>query len=152
MKRLALALILAAVLGCSKDQSPLGRDFYALQSIAGVVLPAPYAPNASYNGLLVADSIAFHEDGTGYRHWVYREENSTDDVSLEDGFNWTRDGNSIAITFLCPPAASCIAGPHFVGTIDEVSLTITDSKVTRQPLVYQRSGIERLERRTRRLK
>jgi len=150
MKRLSLILILAAALGCSKDESPLGRDFYALQTVAGVPLPAPYAPNASYNGLLVADSIAFREDGTGLRHWVYQDENSTARHALEEELNWSRDGNSIAITFVCPPTALCIAGPHFAGTIDETTMTITDSKVTRQPLVYQRSGIERLERRSRR--
>ena len=150
MRHLRLALALALVLGCSKDQSPLGRDFYALQTVAGVALPAPYATNPSYNGLLVADSLAFRQGGTGLRHWVYQEEGSTQRVALEEDFNWTREGNSIAITFVCPPMALCIAGPHLVGTIDEVTLTITQSVVTRQPLVYQRSGIERLERLSRR--
>jgi hypothetical protein len=30
----------------------------------------------------------------------------------------------------------CIAGPHLVGTIGNGTLTITESLVTRQPLVY----------------
>jgi hypothetical protein len=145
MRHFSIAVALVTVLGCTKDQSPLGRDYYALQSVAGVSLPAPYAPNTEYNGLLVADSIAFRADGTGLRHWVYQDEGSTDRHELYQDFNWTRDGNDVAITFVCPDLALCIAGPHLVGTIDEVSVVITDSKVTRQPLVYQRSGIERLE-------
>ena len=146
MRHLRLAIALVAVLGCTRDQSPLGRDFYALESVAGVALPAPYAPS-SYNGLLVADSIAFREDGTGLRHWVYQDENSTARHAIEEDFNWSRDGNSIAITFICPAMALCIVGPHLAGTIDATTLTITDSKVTRQPLIYHRSGIERLEAR-----
>jgi hypothetical protein len=147
MKRISLVLIAAGALGCSTDQSPLGRDFYALQSVAGVQLPAPYAPNMAYNGLLVADSISFRDDGTGLRHWVYQDENSTDRHAVEEDFTWSRSGDAIAITFTCPSFASCIAGPHLMGTIDATSIVITDSKVTRQPLLYQRSGIERLEHR-----
>jgi hypothetical protein len=151
MRKLSASILLAAVLGCSGDKlGPLGRDFYALESIAGVPLPAPYAQNPSYNGLLVADSIAFREGGTGFRHSVYQDENSTTRYAIDEDFNWTRDDNEIAITFICPPAALCIAGPHLIGTTDEATLTITDSKVTRQPLVYRRSGVERLESRRRR--
>lgn len=151
-KALVVALaVSAAAAGCKSDNlGPLGRDFYALQSVAGVPLPAPYAQNPDYNGLLVADSIAFREDGTGLRHAVYQEENSTNRYDANDDFNWTRQGNTISITMVCPPMALCIAGPHLIGTLDEASLTITDSKVTRQPLVYHRSGVERLERRSRR--
>ena len=150
MRKVFVASALAVAAGCSSDTlGPLGRDFYALQSVAGVSLPAPYAPNPDYNGLLVADSIAFREDGTGLRHAVYQEENSTNRYDSNDDFNWTRSGNTIAITMVCPPMALCIAGPHFIGTLDDGTLTITDSKVTRQPLVYHRSGVERLERRSR---
>lgn len=146
MRRLLSGLIIAAAMGCSlEDLSPIGRDFYALESVAGVPLPAPYAPNDAYNGLVIADSIMFREDGTGLRHAVYQEENSTEKYALDDDLNWTRNGNTIAITFVCPPMASCIAGPHLTGTIEETTLTITDSKVTRHPLVYRRSGVERLE-------
>jgi hypothetical protein len=145
MKRISFVLALAAGLSCSSPLEPLGRDFYALQSVAGVPLPAPYAPNPSYNGLLIADSIMFRQDGTGARHAVYQEENSTQRYESDESFNWTRDGNRIAITFVCPPTASCIAGPHLRGTVDETSITITESTVMRQPLVYRRSGIERLE-------
>jgi len=150
MRHLRLALALAVILGCKNDLSPLGRDYYALQSVAGVSLPAPYAPNSEYNGLLVADSIAFRADGTGLRHSVYQDENSTVRHAEDIDFSWTRSGNDLAITFVCPGFASCIAGPHLVGTIDDVSIVITDSKVTRQPLIYQRSGIERLEGRSNR--
>jgi hypothetical protein len=148
MRHLRLAIAIAAALSCTKDQSPLGRDYYALQSVAGIALPAPYAQSTIYNGLLVADSIAFRADNTGLRHWVYQDENSTERHTVDTDFTWTRSGNDLTITFVCPPLALCIAGPHLVGTIDEVSIVITDSKVTRQPLIYQRSGIERLEGRS----
>lgn len=146
MRRLALGCLLAGVLGCPADKlDPLGRDFYALESIAGVPLPAPYAQNPDYNGLFVADSMAFREDGTGFSHSVYQPENSVEKYMTDNDFNWTRDGNTIAITFVCPPGADCMAGPHLTGSVDEMTLTITESKVTRQPLVYRRSGVERLE-------
>lgn len=150
MRRFSLGLILASALGCSHENlSPIGRDFYALQTVAGIPLPAPYAQNPYYNGLLVADSMSFRDDGTGLRHAVYQDENSTSQYASDEDFNWTRGGNSIAVTFVCPPMASCIAGPHLTGTIDETTITITDSKVTRGPLVYRRSGMERLESRHR---
>src|SRR3954462_15790121 len=113
MRQFAAGIVLAAAMGCSADTaSPLGRDFYALQSVAGIPLPAPYAQNPYYNGLVVADSMAFREDGTGTRHAIYQQESSTERYATDEGFSWTRDGNNIAITFVCPALASCIAGPH----------------------------------------
>jgi hypothetical protein len=146
MRRLLPALGLALAAACSTEPAlPLGRDYYALESVAGVALPAPYAPNPSYNGLLVADSIMFREDGTGHRQAVYQEENSTTRFNSSEALNWTRSGNRIEVTFVCPPTASCIAGPHLVGTLDGTTITMTESVVMRHPLVYRRSGVERLE-------
>jgi hypothetical protein len=140
MRPLALACLVLAV-GCSSDQSPLGNDYYALANIAGDPLPARYAANSSSGGLLVADSIAFHENGTGIRRWVYQDAGSTERHTLDTEFNWTRDGNDIAITFVCPPLASCIAGPHLTGTINDDAMTITASAIMRAPLLYVRSGV-----------
>jgi hypothetical protein len=145
MRTLPLTLLLALVPGCSNPAVPLGRDYYALQSVAGVPLPAPYAPNPDVNGLVVADSLMFRADGSGHRQAVYQQEGSTERYTSTDAFNWTREANRISITFVCPPEALCIAGPHLRGTIDETTITIHESVVTRQPLVYRRSGVERLE-------
>ena len=145
MRRVFLAATIVAAIACDTQVAPLGRDYYALQSVAGVPLPAPYATNPYYNGLLVADSIMFRDDGTGSRFATYQEENSTSRYSTVESFHWSRNDNRISITFVCPPTASCIAGPHLKGVIDETSMTITESVVMRHPLVYRRSGIERLE-------
>ena len=41
MRRLSLAVVASLALGCTNDNlQPIARDYYALQSVAGVLLPA----------------------------------------------------------------------------------------------------------------
>jgi len=150
MRKLWIGIV-ALTLGCSSDNlGPLGHDYYALESVAGTPLPAPYAPNLDYNGLVLGDSIAFRDDGTGIRRSVFQEEGATEKWSSETDFTWIRNGNQITISLSCPPFALCIAGPHLAGTIDDETLTISESTIMRHPALYRRSGIERLESRRRR--
>ena len=135
MKRLCLAVFL--VIGCRSETEPVSGRIYVMQSIAGQALPAPYAPNPDFNGLAVADTLALHEDGTGERRFVHEGDTPGSRIAERSDLTWTQSGPQITITLDCPPMALCIAGPHFVGTVASGKLTITQSLVTRQPLVYQ---------------
>lgn len=132
-----IALLLVA--GCSNGTEPLKGDVYVLSSIAGVAVPAPYTKTPSANGLIIADTLAFDDEGFGTRRTYYEGANGpTDRHSSETRFSYVRNGDAVSITFVCPPNADCIPGPHLVGTFTFTSLTIDTSISTRVPLVFSR--------------
>lgn len=134
LKRLSLAVVLA--LACRSNTEPLTGRIYILTSIAGQVLPAPYASNPDFNGLAIADTLALRDGGRGERRFVHEGDTPGSRVSERAELTWSQSGSQVTITLDCPPGAMCIAGPHLVGTIGNGTLTITESLVTRQPLVY----------------
>lgn len=131
--RLALAGLVAACSSPTGTETVLG-DVYTLQSIAGVALPAPYAPNPSVPDVMVSSTLALNDDGTGT--WQSVIDGDGDPYDQTSEFTWTRTGNRVSITLRCPPTASCIAGPHLVGDLAGDALTVQSSPVIRTPLVF----------------
>lgn len=62
--------VLAAVSGCrsvvERDPFAVGRVF-VLESIAGQALPAPEAQNSACGSVVITDTLALYDDGTGLR-------------------------------------------------------------------------------------
>ena len=137
MKHRALILALALLGGCNNGLAPLRGDLYALQSIAGVSLPAPYVANAIEGNRIIADTIALEADGTGMRRTLYGHlpEASRQEAEL----TYTRTGARIEINFRCRDTNDCIPGPHLSGTITDTGITIDQSTVySLKPFVYSR--------------
>ncbi|HET9426342.1 MAG TPA: hypothetical protein VFO55_13315 [Gemmatimonadaceae bacterium] len=137
MKRIATLLLLVA--GCRANPGPeLPSQMFVLTSIAGQPLPAPWAPNPDVGTLAYADTLRLYQDNTGSRRTVNQGDTPGSRVTSESAFTWTQSGSQMTITFICGPDALCIAAPHFVGTIGvNGDFTVTQSFVTRQPLVYR---------------
>ena len=133
---LPLTGALIALIACDggPTQPPLHGEIYVLESIAGVSLPAPYAPNPEFSERIVADTFAFVDGESGIRRTKYEG----DAEVLDEEFSYSTSGESISITFGCPINALCIAGPHLTGTRTNASIIITHSVVTRQPLALRR--------------
>jgi hypothetical protein len=128
------------ITGCDDDPlAPLTGDQYLLQSIAGVELPAPYAPNLEHVERIIADTMAFQANGEGVRRTVY--EGNPDPANRrteESAFVYVTQDDRVEVTFACPQGAACIGGPHLVGTRSVSQLVITESVVSRSPLVFVR--------------
>ena len=138
MFRALVALLIVSA--CDNDPlAPLSGDQYVLRSIAGVSLPAPYAPNPDHNERIVADTLAFQSNGSGMRRTVYEGNPDPAARRLEEStFNWIGQGDRVEITFTCPPDALCIQGPHLAGTRSNSEIVITESAISRHPLVFAR--------------
>lgn len=135
----ALAGACALAVACSSptgSETALG-DVYTLATIAGVPLPAPYAPNAGVPDLMVSSTLALDDDGTGT--WQSVIDGAGDPYDQTSEFTWTRAGARVSITLRCPPTAGCIAVPHLVGDLDGGTLTVSTSPVIRTPLVFMAS-------------
>ena len=137
-------LFLAALLaGCSSSLEPfdLGQ-VYVLESIEGKALPAEYAANLEFHARMLADTLILGENGKG--EWRATIESDTPGGAPRHeqfALTYERSGLVISISFVCNDSAlaSCIATPHLVGTIGETAITISESRITRQPLVYRRA-------------
>jgi hypothetical protein len=136
-------LSFAVFLLCSCNLDPdVAGERYVLRSIAGIALPAPYAQNPQHNARILADTLILREDGTGeWRALIEQSLNGpTNTARIEVTF--TQDGDDIAVSFVCPDLASCVAPPHYVGEAlsggDRIEFRT--SRVTRAPLIYARIG------------
>lgn len=140
MRRFVPLLALVAIAGCENGVGPrLQGEVYSLESIAGISLPAPYAENPAFTQRIIWDSIAFGANGKGQRRTRYEgDPDPAKTYTVDVAFSFTKAGDRIEIVFECPDGALCIAGPHLAGTISEIRMTITESRISRQPLVYGR--------------
>jgi hypothetical protein len=112
-------------------------DTYQLRSIAGISLPAPYAPNQALANRMISAWLRLDDDGTGHWHAVAELEPGGSTFEDDEDLNYTRSGDDVSIWLICNDIADCIPGPHFVGSLTETGLTITTSVVTREPLVFE---------------
>jgi hypothetical protein len=53
-----------------------------------------------------------------------------------------RSGDHLEIDIECDDMGSCIPGPHLVGDLTETGFTVTESSVTRSPLIFERATLE----------
>ncbi len=140
--RLFRPSLLTALLamGCSDSNAPgLPGTVYVLQSIDGQPLPAPYAENLQLPDRMFADTLVLRDDGTGESRIVIEE--SLGGLKDHQVQQLTYSGTThIEITFICPPAALCIAGPHLAGDASAGGIVFSVSKVTRAPLVFERAA------------
>ena len=139
MKKSALLLMLT--LGCGDDANtitlpqPLSGNLFELRAIDGVTLPAAFYAGSDL--LVVADTLALHDDGTGERRSIVPGDTPWGTVAQETAFHWMQSGSLYTITFDCPPAALCTQGPQLAGRWLNDTLTITQSTTNRVPLVYR---------------
>ena len=141
-RRFWFLVVAAALAGCSSSLEPfdLGQ-VYVLETIQGKALPAEYAANPDFHARMLADTLILGDDGTG--EWRATIESDTPGGAPRQehsDLTYERSGLVISISLVCPnnALASCIAPPHLVGTIGETAITIAESRITRQPLVYRR--------------
>ena len=130
--------MLAAVgtLSCDNPTASIA-DVYILRSIANVALPAAYAPNPDYPNRLISAALILNEDGTGRWEAVAELEVGGATFEFASLLQWSREDNNLTITLACNDIASCVAGPHFSGTIFDNGLTVPASNVMRTPLVFE---------------
>ena len=152
--------VLAAVSGCrsvvERDPFAVGRVF-VLESIAGQALPAPEAQNTACGSVVIADTLALYDDGTGLRRTVQEVpsyEGAVNPVTCEpaasgprkritqeNAFDYRLNGSAIEVDYPCNDViivmASCIAGPHHTGTLSAEGIVFDVSRTGRSPLVYR---------------
>ncbi|MBC7894525.1 MAG: hypothetical protein H7066_03875 [Cytophagaceae bacterium] len=109
---LALALALSA-LSCGDSLGPgevEGR--YVLESVSAAQLPVTLSGDGwSYR--IVADTIWFDDDGRGTKVHI-QEWNGRGPERFEQRFDYRYRGGRVEVTYVCPPNASCIEGPHLI--------------------------------------
>lgn len=132
--QLGVAMML---LGCKSAVAPLNGDIYILESISERSLPAPYSAIAESTNRIHADTIAFDVNGSGERRTLYDSYQGTMRLARAT-FTYNRMGGRVEIAFDCRDTEVCIAPPQLAGTITNTGLTITESKITRLPLVFRR--------------
>ena len=129
-------LLLAA---CGLDPD-VGGSTYALRSIAGIPLPAPYAQNPQFAGRIMSASIVLREDGTGEWRTVTEDSLGGPTHAGTAELTYTQRAGAITISLVCNDMGACIAPPHLVGEVTSGGRAIDFplSRITRAPLSYER--------------
>lgn len=151
----SVALTLALLIPSHACGGPAGPDaearlvgddvaVFALHSVGGDALPAIAVDNGHVRITILADTIRLRADGIAERHVVERMLSIT---GLPRGekvrtstqrFTYRTEGERFAGEFGCPDFASCVAPPHFTGTLEPGALTLDHALYYRVPLVYAR--------------
>lgn len=115
----AFALGLAATaFGCDDPIVPeVVADTYVLAGIDGASLPVVILENGSVTVSVVDDTFRIRDDGTGShtrtQHVVERGPEPTERSNTWTAeFTYESRGDGFAVSYECPPLASCIAPPH----------------------------------------
>ena len=146
LRRLLPVAVAFAVAGCCcgpVDASSRPAGVYVLTSVAGTPLPAPANPPGTAPVTAVADTLVLRADSTGSEHFVGRTggPGTASDVSRMTELSWHRTAGEVQITYVCPPNADCVAGPHLkAAETSDTSLVVSYSIATRTPLQYRRVG------------
>lgn len=85
---------------------------YVLESVSSVALPATIS-GAGWSYRLVADTIWFDDDARGRQVHV-QEWNGQPRERYEQRFMYEFNDGRLEVTYVCPPNASCIEGPHLI--------------------------------------
>jgi len=115
---------------------------YVLRSIAGQSLPAVIVSHESYHALMVADTIFLHADGTGGASQVKRVTEDPKDGerirSEQIAYMYKLAGDRLTVEIPCGPLASCLAPPHYAGTLSSNGLDLDLAINYRVPLHYEK--------------
>lgn len=150
MRRITLALLVAAVSGCQSESStaPLGNltGTYVLRSINGVTLPTLGNGASMTDFTMLADTLRFYDSGQGVEVSVTTRPGVAGTRVESERFRTTSpSAGTLEIAYYCAdgdpaPLASCIAPPHHQGAFTATGLTLSASVMYRAPLVYERVG------------
>jgi len=143
-RAVAMALLLP-VLGCGDPLSPADvTGTYVLQRVADRPLPTELFRNDDVIVRVFADTIRLRADGSASIASVTESESMFDGSILqsspaEEGrFYFRVVGGRVEITYICPPNASCVDGPHLLARRDGDGLLVETRSSVVPPRFYAR--------------
>ena len=128
---------------CSDALSP--DDFagtYQLERYEGLSLPAIQARSGATTFLIVSQQIVLRDNGKGMILTTSRTVNDGappgPDVPYSSEVGFVVRHGRVEVTIVCPPNASCIAGPHYVGGRVAGGLALARPASSRPASIYKR--------------
>ena len=139
----ASALAIVAGTGCSDSVGPDGfAGRYDLDRYEGQALPAIALETSAGRSIVVAERITLGDNGTGLIERTLRTvqyQPSIDETfPVRSVVTFKVVADRIEITYVCPPNADCIAGPHLVGERSGNSLVLAWPPSSKSASVYKR--------------
>ena len=141
--RSALPFVVLAVVACSDTTGPDHfAGSYRLERYEGAALPAVTYQAGTTSVTILRQSLMLGEEGTGVATSTTRVVDPTTPQGSENTFSsllrFEVRGGKIEITYVCPPDADCIAGPHLVGERVDGSLVLSPPASSRPASIYRR--------------
>ena len=142
-RRIVYVLIFAALAGggCHSTGEPLAlllRGTFVLRTVNGGPLPADVSTQPPYQTILLADTMRFEGKGLATASVTQRFQSPTSPpevVNYKFDYRVRIVGETIYLTFICPPNANCINITEVSGHLaDANTFVLGDSRT----LVYTR--------------
>lgn len=117
---------------------------YVLQSVAGDALPTVAYTTPGFAARVLADTLRLAADGTGSEARRAVNDPPAPDAGTPyatlSAFTYAVVGGRVEVTYVCPPNADCVAGPHLVARLEGGGLVVEQALAQRVPQVYARAG------------
>ena len=139
----ALFTVVAAS-GCGDGTGAGALEFYLLERFEGSALPALVFETGGASSTVLEGTVLLVRGGTGQ---ITATRRNVDAVSPQGRVETSRlnityevHGTRIEITYVCPPTADCIAGPHLTGELVGSRLAIGAAVSSKPASIYRRSN------------
>lgn len=145
MRLRAPLVLLTAIVGTACDEpTALGpvHSTYVARTVNGEPVPAPLLKNASYELLVVADTLRFGLFGQA--EWTQVRRTTVEGMARDVEVTRTESsyhvrGDSVYFRFPCPPDADCAPPPYGVLSADRRHLQV-HSRLNDGTLGYERTS------------
>lgn len=141
------ALLLLGTAACDSPIRPEAGSTYVLTRIGDTPLPAVAMESEHVTLVVHADTLRFVDGNHGiqvrHEELTYAEEpGTTHTAKYEIEFAHRMRGSRLEISYVCGPLASCIPGPHLVGTMTDTAIRIVGGTLGVGDLVYERLAVQ----------
>jgi hypothetical protein len=141
---LALLPLSAVTLGCHESLGPDDvAGAYVLELVGDAPLPAEVFRDGSGIVRVVADTLRLRENGRGTLVSVRVIDPTASAPTvptpsrLETALTFRVVDERIEMAFVCPPNASCVAGPHLIARRRAQGLVVEAPSLADEPLSYR---------------
>ena len=143
-RRVGALLTVVAASGCGDGTSTGALEFYLLERFEGTALPALAVQTGGVSSTVLDGAVLLVRGGTGQ---ISERRLNVDEASPRGRVETSRlnityevRGTRIEITYVCPPEADCLPGPHLTGELVGNRLAIGQAASSKPASIYRRSN------------
>lgn len=142
----ALSVLAVLAAGCRESLSPFAvAGTYVLERVGDAPVPTVIFTDSRGTVRVIADTLVLGADGRGRFISVQTIEPEGASgpgapMRVESDLRFDIVGSMVEITYVCPPSALCLAGPHLIARRRSLWLIVEETLASDALRYYRRAG------------